>query len=332
MPDRCRAACFSTFGPPAEALAIRVLPLPPPSRGEALVRMHLAPVNPADLNLIEGTYGLKPTLPAFAGLEGVGMVEEVGLGCELRIGDLVRPIDGIGTWRNFAVGSAASFLRLPPLGGSYDLVQAAMLSVNPATAWQILEQANLPRGSWVIQNAAGSNLGRCLIQLARERGLRTINLVRRMEIANELKALGADAVFADTRESARMVAELCGDHAPALALNQVGGESAMTLAKCVAPGATVVTVGALAKQPLSLATGLLIFKDVRFTGFWITRWYAQASPAAREHLLSQLATLTAEGKLWQPVATTVPLSRIADALAAVSQPGRNGKVLLDCQA
>lgn len=62
-----------------------------------------SPINPADINLIQGTYGIKPSLPANAGLEGVGEVVEVGNGVQkLKTGDWVLlPGDAWGTWRQF---------------------------------------------------------------------------------------------------------------------------------------------------------------------------------------------------------------------------------------
>ena len=66
---------------------------------------------------------------------------------------------------------------------------------------------DLKPGDWVIQNVANSAVGRLLIVLARQRGLRTVNVVRRAELADELEALGADIVIVDGDDLAQRVAK-----------------------------------------------------------------------------------------------------------------------------
>ncbi|MEI7929580.1 MAG: alcohol dehydrogenase catalytic domain-containing protein, partial [Verrucomicrobiales bacterium] len=67
---------FHQTGKPSEVLALESLELPPLNEGEVRLRLLAAPINPADLNTIEGTYGVKLTLPATPGIEGVGEVIE----------------------------------------------------------------------------------------------------------------------------------------------------------------------------------------------------------------------------------------------------------------
>ncbi len=330
IPNTCRAARLERTGPIAEVLALAELPLAAPAPGEIAVKMRWAPVNPADINFVEGMYGKKPELPAIAGLEGVGEVVALGAGVNgIGVGDLVRPVDGVGSWRSWAVAPAERFHRLPRLA---DLRQAAMLGVNPATAWRLLHDVvRLQPGDWVVQNAANSGVGRCLIQLARALGLKTANLVRRPELIPELTALGADLVVLDGKDAAAQVATVCGKSAPRLAVNQVGGDSALNLAKIVAAGGTVATIGAMARQPVNVPAGLLIFKDLRFTGLWVTRWYQQAPAAERDAMLAALGAHVEAGRLLQPIEAEYPLSRLAEAIAHARQDRRGGKILLDCQ-
>lgn len=95
---------FSTTLLPGRVLSVRELPLPPLGRDDVLVRILAAPVNPADLNIIEGTYPIKPdAFPAVGGNEGVGVVLAVGADVRpdgLVPGDRVIPVGpGMGTWR-----------------------------------------------------------------------------------------------------------------------------------------------------------------------------------------------------------------------------------------
>ena len=191
---------FSQTGEPAAVAQHHDAPSPPLPPGHVRLRMLFAPVNPADLNFIEGTYGRKPDLPAVPGIEGVGRIVETGEGVTgLKTGSLAIQLGGMGCWAEEIVRPADKVYALPD---NIDPRQAAMLRVNPATAWGLLHlTGKLPRGAWVVQNAASSGAGHCVIQLARHLGLRTLNLVRRAESAADCTALGGNAVLVDEKES-----------------------------------------------------------------------------------------------------------------------------------
>ena len=73
-----------------------------------------------------------------------------------------------------------------------------MLGINPPTASLLLDEASdLKPGDWVVQNAANSGVGRSVIPIAKARGLKTINVVRRPELIPELEAIGGDLVVVD---------------------------------------------------------------------------------------------------------------------------------------
>jgi trans-2-enoyl-CoA reductase len=306
--------------PVVEELAVR-----PPGPGEVLVRMQLAPINPADLNVIQGTYGRLPTLPAILGNEGLGAVAVMGSGVDLAAGTLVRPLDGLGTWAQWITVPADRLLSIPT---GLDPTQAAQLTVNPGTAWGVLDAFGpFSPGTTIAVNAARAAVGRSLIALGASRGLRVLALVRDASCTDELLALGATAVVAEGREAAKALRA----HGPiVLALNQVGGDSGATLAKALAPQGQLVTIGALSRLPFTIPNGPLIFNELRLAGFWISRWY-ERTPADRLRLMiGELAELVRSGRLHLPVAAQYALSDIAPALAAASATGRQGKVLLDC--
>ena len=327
-PATALSAVITQHGDPATVLTVIDIPLRTPGPDEVVLRMRCAPINPADLNVIEGTYGRLPPLPAVIGNEGVGEVIVCGSAVTtLKPGDVVRPGDGVGTWCTWAVARADACIKLPR-GLTVD--QVAQLTVNPATAWRVLADfVELTPGDWVVQNAATSAVGRCLIALCREQGIKTINLVRCPESAAELTALGADVVLPDDRAAAKAIAAIVGDRPPRLALNAVGGDSAATLAKVLAPRGTLVTIGAMARQPLTIPNGPLIFKELRAVGFWISAWYRRASLVDRDGMLHALAALCAAGRLPLPVAQRYSLRELSTAVARAREGGRSGKVLLD---
>ena len=237
--------------------------------------MMYAPINPADVNTIQGVYGVKPTLPFTLGNEGVGRVEGVGPDVEkFKAGDWIIPATNAwGTWRTHAIDSESNLLKIP---SDINPLMAATLSVNPCTAYRMLHDfVSLMKEEIVLQNGANSAVGQSVIQIARHLGLRTVNIVRNREnieaLKNELQDLGADHVL--TEEEFRSSKIFKGELAPPkLILNCVSGRGVIDLVKAAADEATIVTYGGMSRQPLVVPTGPLIFKDIRFVGFWMTRW------------------------------------------------------------
>jgi len=320
-----QALRFHEFGRPGEVLAPEPLDLPSLADGEVRLEMLASPVNPADLNFVEGTYGVKPLLPATPGIEGCGEVVE-SRHPGFAAGDRCIFLRRAGLWASHVQVPASHLFKLP---AGLDPLQAAMLKVNPATAWRLLTGfAGVPRGSWIVQNAANSGVGRCVIQLARSLGVRTVNLVRRTELIPPLLLLGADHVLIDDAEATAGVDAICGPLRPVLAFNAVGGESALRLMNCLAPGGTHVTYGAMARRPLKVPNGLLIFKDLRLRGLWITRWIENAPREEIDAAYRHLAAEMAAGRLQVPVDSVHPLAAFRDALARAEAGERNGKVLL----
>ena len=318
---------ISRTGPPDEVTELHPQSRPSAGPGEVLIRMRAAAVNPADLNFIEGTYGKKPALPCVPGMEGAGVIEATGEGVDgLTPGLLVLPLISPGNWTTWRVLPAAAVLPLP---SAMDPQQAALLRINPATAWGLLHAAGPPApGSWVVQNAASSAAGHCVIQVAKSLGLRTLNFVRRPESIAVCGALGADLTFTDDAPGlAAAKAALAGCQAPSLALNAVGGESALRQLDLLGIDGTQVTYGAMARQPLKVPNGLLIFKTLVLRGFWLTRWQENLPPGEMAALYQKLAALAVAGQLRQQIAAAYPLTGYRRALAHAAQSARNGKVI-----
>ena len=301
-----------------------------PEPGEVLVGLRYAPINPADLNYLEGTYGKKAVLPAVPGNEGSGVVLAVGAGVEsVKAGDSVILMDYIGTWQSQVSVPEACVLKLDP---AIDLRQASMLKVNPPTAWLLLESfVSLKAGDWIAQNASNSGVGRSLIQLAKKRGLRTVNFVRRLELADELKSSGADFVFPDSDEGLAQAKEALGDARPALASNAVGGDSALRLMDLLADDGIHVTYGAMSRRSLKVPNSFLIFRQIQLRGLWVTKWMERSTPTEVREVLLDLAALMVSGDLSLPVAATYPPERITEALTHAQEGGRDGKILLEFQ-
>jgi trans-2-enoyl-CoA reductase len=325
------AAVYETHGNPADVLHVESRPWPTPAPGEVIVKMRAAPINPADLNQIEGKYPVRAELPATPGFEGAGIVVDVGADVKgLTSGALVILPHNVGTWRDAVVVKADELVVVP---ADIKSVHAAMLKINPMTAWRLLhDYVDLARGDWLIQNAANSAAGRAVIHIARDLGYKTVNVVRRSELIDELRAEGGDIVLVDSENLRREVQDAIGGPSIRLGLNAVGGESALRLANCLAPGSTLVTYGAMSLQPLKIPNGLLIFKDLRFRGIWINKWYDNATPAQRMEAFQHLFEMAKRGLLQTKVEKAYPLSEAKTAVAHAAHGQRSGKIIFEFAA
>jgi NADPH:quinone reductase-like Zn-dependent oxidoreductase len=243
----------------------------------------------------------------------------------LSPGDIVMPLKRIGSWASHAVTSAENLISLPR---EIDLVQAAMLRVNPATAWLLLRHFDkLQAGDWVVFNASNSGVGQCIIQLAAIFGIRSLCFVRKTEHVPMLLTLGANAVFEDSTQGHADAMELVKGKIAKLAFNAVGGESALRLLKYLRPGGSLITYGAMARKPLTIPNASLIFDDIRIRGLWVSRWLETAPRHEIEATYQQLSALVIDGKLNQCVDSIFGLQDFPEALARCEASDRNGKVL-----
>jgi len=290
--------------------------------------MRYAPINPADLNFIEGTYGRAAHPPAIPGHEGCGEVVDIGpLVTSLEKGDVVIPLLGAGCWSQHITAAELHFAKLPP---GIDRVQASMLRINPVTAWHLLkEYIELDEGAWVVQNAGNSGVGRALIQIAKHLGLKTASFVRRAELIPELTALGADAVFTDDETGLTAAKEHLHGKELKLAANAVGGDSAIRLMDLLSPEGILVTYGAMSRRSLKIPNKFLIFKNLHLQGLWITRWFEKSGTAELAAVLEPLTRMIAHGELVTAVDEVIPLAEYRRAILRAQEGGRAGKVILD---
>ena len=323
------AATFERFGKPAEVIGINRLELPDPKPNEVLVKTRMAPINPADLNVLEGTYAVLPdSFPAVAGIESVGVIAKKGVAVpELKTEQMVICPLRQGTWCDAFVVPHQQLVPVPP---GIPVDQAAMLSINPPTAWRMLHDfVHLKPGDWIIQNAANSAVGRHVIQIAKHKFIKTVSVVRRPELVDELKAEGGDVVVVHDENLRGKVWEATGDAKIMLGLNATGGRIMSDMVKCLAQSATLVTYGAMAKEPFRLNNGAIIFKDIRARGFWITNWYRNARGTDVKEMFSDIANLAKTGVIKTPIEARYSLADVVQAVEHAERESRSGKILLE---
>ena len=325
-PTISQAIRYSEFGKPNEVLSLEESILPELGPNEVLIKLLASPINPSDIGSILGKYGTLKELPATAGLEGVGEIVELGSSVtNLRTGQWVRMPEANGVWQSYTTAPADQLRALP---SGLEAHSASMASVNPPTAIRLLEDfGDLQVGDWVIQNGANSNVGVAVIQYAKKLGLKTINVVRREALKQPLLELGADVVVTEDDAYHKEIEQLIGGPKPKLALNSIGGDSALKLLNSLCDGGTHVTFGAMTFEPIRFPTRQLIFNDVRLCGFWLTKWRKTHSPEEDQALSDQVYSLIGDGTFKFPVAGSYSLAEFKQALEHVREP-RFGKVLL----
>jgi len=297
-----------------------------PAADEVVFDVLAFPINPADMWFCRGSYRLKPPLPATPGAECVGRVSAVGANVKhVKPGDLVINLQR----ENWAQKRKVKGDDAIPLPAGIDLRQAAMVRINPPTAQLMLSDfVDLKGGDWVIQNVANSAVGRLLIVLAHQRGLRTVNVVRRPELAAELKQLGADLVIVDGEDLAARVTRETGDASIKLGVEAIGGAATGRIVDCVGTDGTVVHYGSMSGEDPKAGRSNFIYRGVRLTGFMLGRFLAKRSAQQIRDLYADLAGQVVAGKLNAPVDTVYPIDKIKDALAHADKGGRNGKILV----
>ncbi len=322
------AARLSAFGRPDAVIQVVEQAEPgEPAADEVVVAAEYAPINPSDLLTLEGKYGAtQPALPLTPGTEGVGRIAKAGAAVtHVKPGDRVL-LPGPGCWRERIKAPAKAVFALPE---AVDPKQLAMLRVNPPTAHLMLHTIAEPkRGEWVIQNAANSGVGHCLIRLARLAGVRTVNVVRRQELVAPLRAFGGDVVVVDGDDLDARVRATIGDARMPLAIDAVGGTATQRLARCVSDGGTVVNYGLLSGEPCVIDARDTVFRDVRLRGFWLRKWFGDTPPEQIGALYRDLAGRLADGTLAVEVEAIYPFRELKDAVAHAARGGRAGKILM----
>jgi len=327
-----KKAQYNYRGPiPQDVIESVPFELDPAGAGEVLIEVLAAPINPSDILTLTGDYGILPPLPAVGGMEGVGKVIQLGEGVDhLVMGQRVLLAGVGGTWTTHLLVDAK---ELVPLPDGVDPQQQAMMTVNPPTAFLLLtEFVNLERGDWVIQNAANSAVGGYLIQIARKRGIKTVNIVRRESAVQPLLDAGGDVVLTDGMDLQKRIVEATGGGQIRMGVDAIGGAATERIARSVVNGGMVVNYGLLSGEPCQLSGASLVFRDITLRGFWLAKWYRVASAEQRGAVFVELGQMIADGSLSARVQASYPIDEIQKAIAVAAAGGRNGKILIEPNA
>lgn len=274
-------------------------------------------------------------MPFIPGNEGVAEVLECGKNVQnVQVGDKVIPIGSlVGTWRTHAIFPNKDILKVPP---NVDNVNAATITVNPAAAFRMLRDfVNLNPGDTVIQNGANSAVGQAAIQLCKIWNLNSVNVIRNRpnvdELKDKLKSLGATEVLTEEEIRTTTLFKSGTLKAPKLGFNCVGGKSATNIMRHLGNNGVLVTYGAMSREPLTIPNAALIFKDIAFRGFWVSKWSKEHTLHQREQMYNELFELMATGQFKPPAHRLIALDDYKQAMIELADiKGMVGeKILFD---
>uniref|UniRef100_A0AC34FQW7 Enoyl reductase (ER) domain-containing protein n=1 Tax=Panagrolaimus sp. ES5 TaxID=591445 RepID=A0AC34FQW7_9BILA len=271
-------------------------------------------------NKIEGAYPGSES-PKIGGSEAVGIVEKAGSSSTFQPGDSVIPI-GMGgdLWSEYDVVEDENLIKIR---SDIDLISAATLLINPPTAYVMLKHfVELNPGDYIIQNSANSGVGRAVIEIAHAWGYKSINLIRDRpnvdELKEDLKNIGANFVFTE-EEFRKENRKISAEYDIKLALNGVGGRSALAISAVLAPGGTIVTYGGMSKKPAEIPTSAFVFKGIRAFGVAVGKWMCIEENRPLDLIL--------QGKLHPPPVETHDLENFHAAIDQTLE-GKNRKQVL----
>jgi NADPH2:quinone reductase len=323
---------FHHHGEPGDVLTVDERPVPEPREGEVRVRILATPVNPSDLLYVRGHYsGVQAQFPAPVGFEGVGIVDTVGPQVQgLVSGQRVSVVNGQGgNWAEYAVVPAGDLIPVPD---EIPDEQVASFVINPASAILMVRHIlAVPPGEWLLQSAAGSELGRMIIRLAKHDGIRTLNIVRRRESVADLQRLGADQVIVSTDGPIdEQVRSIVGPEGVKYAIDPVVGETGTQMFKALHEEGRMLVYGSLTGEPIRVG------EDPRYVlsgrrvleVYWLGYWLPRLDETARHQLAEDIATLLHDGILETCPGHTYSLGEIVAAVGQAESTGRQGKVLL----
>lgn len=314
---------------PGGALVTEMVPLPAPGKGEVLVRMHAAPVNPSDLALLKGGY-MERQYPFTPGLEGSGLVVASGRGllALLRKGKRVACTpapSGDGTWAEYMVTPAS---RTAPLPGEASFEQGSMMLVNPMTAMAFMEIAGKGKHRALVNNAAGSELGRMLIRLTGRQQLPLINIVRRKEQVSELMEGGAHIVLCSGDPGfGEQLRQAARDLGATLLLDAIGGEQTSLLMEAAPKGSRLICYARLSGDPIRIDPGWLIKEEKTMEGFLLGNWLRDQPLTGKLRLLRNVRKALPD-LLSSRIHRTLPLDMAGHAVDTYHRQMSAGKTIL----
>src|ERR1700720_2395975 len=315
-------------GEPSDVIELNTVSEPALGREEVLISMEAAPLNPSDFLFVRGHYGVRAAFPSPVGAEGVGRVAKIGSKVDVALRGkrvLILPTYEQGTWADELV---VPVRNLVPMSDRADPLQLSMIGINPATAYLLLNRyVSLMPGDWIGQTAANAAMGQYIIALAKLAGVKTLNVVRREEAAEQVRQWGGDRVVLQGDNLLKDIEEALDGKNISLVLDSLGAASVGELAKSLKLGGSIVVYGMQSGQFSAMPPKEFIYRGLSLHGFWLINWIRNAPRTEIEEIYQKLGELVADGSLSAAVEHVYPLEQFKEAFDQSLKSNRGGKIL-----
>src|ERR1700704_3640349 len=315
-------------GEPSDVIKLNTVPEAALGQEDVLISMEAAPINPSDFLYVRGLYGVRPAFPSSVGAEGVGRVAKVGSKVDVALQGkrvLIIPTYEQGTWADQVVVPVRNIV---PMSDRADPLQLSMIGINPATAYLLLHRfVSLMPGDWIAHTPANAAMGHYIIALAKLAGVKTLNVVRREDAAEQVRQWGGDRVVLQSDNLHKDIEEALDGKKLSLVLDMVGGTSVGELAKSLKPGGSVVVYAMQSGQFPTMPPKELIYRGLSLHGFWLINWIRNAPRTEIKEIYQKLGDLVADGSLSAAVERVYPLDQFKEAFEQSLRPNRSGKIL-----
>lgn len=326
---KTQAVVYKRNGAPLEVAELDTIDLGEPAADEAIVQIEATPIHMADLFYMEGRLPQwAPPPPAMAGIEACGRIAQIGADGGFEIGDRVFLPRRGGTFSQYVKVKTGKLTKAVNRG---DPVQLSLMPINGATSYVMMTRVvDLKPGEWVLQNAANSSCGRFNISIAKQLGLKTVNVVRREELIPDLLALGADQVLLDGDGLRERVAAATGGAKIRYGIDAVAGTASNRMAESLDIGGVLAVYGMMSGQPCQVAGDLFLMRDLTLRGFCTPYFEADLTADQKQEMMTSLANWCADGQLTAKIAATYTLEQFKDAMRHEMESGaaRDGKVVI----
>ena len=312
----------------SDVIELNTISEPALGQEDVLISMEAAPLNPSDFLFVRGIYGVRAAFPSPVGAEGVGRVTKIGSKVDPALRGkrvLILPTYEQGTWADEIV---APVRNLVPMTDEADPLQLSMIGINPATAYLLLNRyVSLMPGDWIGLTAANAAMGQYIIALAKLAGVKTLNVVRREEAAEQVRAWGGDRVVLHGDNLHKDIEEALDGKKLSLILDMVGGTPVGELAKSLKPGGSIVVYALQSGQFPTISPKDLIYSGLSLHGFWLINWIRNAPRTEIKEIYQKLGDLVADGSLSAAVEHVYPLDQFKEAFKQSLKSNRSGKIL-----
>jgi len=230
-----------------------------------------------------------------------------------------------GMWAEYLVTGAQMCI---PLRKKVNMEQAAMMLVNPLTAWALVGEARRGGHRAMVQTAAASALGRMIVRLAQHFRIPLVNVVRREEQVQLLRGMGAEHVLnSSSLDFDSSLRDLCRKLGATIGFDAVAGETTLRVMQAQPPRSRLLVYGGLSLAPSQADPGSLIFEEKHLEGFWLSAWLRRKNLLAQMRIGGQVQELLGSD-LKSEVHARLPLTEAARGLAEYAANMTAGKVLL----